>query len=123
MGYDLVVQALLENAPVDLSNLPSDQRKNFDDSAEDLRERNFYLEAAKIFSMTGNREKLLDLGRDCLKNKNLGVAFFAFNAAKEKGGLNKTGEEFLKVPDVKAALSCFEAAENVMMVSFLKENF
>ena len=122
-GYSLIVNSILEGKSIDLSMLPPDQRKNFDLAGDDLVERGFFLEAAKVFNMTQNLEKLKFVAEFCLKEKKLEIAFFAFNALNEKEGLDKTGEAFLQVPDVKKALLCFESAENDMMVSFIRENF
>ena len=124
MGYDLLVRAILEDkTTIDMSTLPEDQKKQFDEAAKDLRDRGFFLDAAKIFSMTKNKEQLVMLAKYCLKEKNLAVAFFAFDAVKEREGLNATGEAYLQVPEVESALKCFEAAGNGMMVQFIRENF
>ena len=122
-GYDLVVRAILEGKAIDLSNLPEDQKKNFDLAAEDLDSRGFYLEAAKVFGMTRNFKRLKDVANLCLKEKKLGVAFFAFTILEDVDGLNQTGEAYLRVPDVEGALACYEAAKNEMMSSFIKVNF
>ena len=37
--------------------------------------------------------------------------------------LNKIGEEFMRIGLLANALKAFEAAENKMMVEFIKENF
>ncbi len=122
-GFDLVVNKILEGKPIDLSVLPESQRKNFDISAQELFSRGFYLEAAKVFAMTKNEGKLLEVAQHCLKERKLEVAYYAFNALRNKEGLNRTGEAFLQVPDVSGALSCFEAAQNEMMSSFIRINF
>lgn len=122
-GYNLIVNTILEGKSIDLSKLPEDQKRNFDLAADDLFERGFFLESAKVFNMTQNKVRLKDVAEHCLKEKKLEIAFFAFDALADIEGLNKTGEAFLKVPDVKKALLCFESADNGMMVSFIKENF
>lgn len=123
MSYTLVLKELLKKDNPDLSMLAEQQRENFEKAAEELFEREYYYEAARAFALLKSKEKLLELGKLCLSKKDLAVAYFAFKEAADPEGLNATGEEFLKEPNVGGGLACFEAAGNQEMVAFIRSNF
>ena len=70
-----------------------------------------------------NKSKLLSLGERCFAEKQFHLALRAFELIRDLDKLNKLGEELMKIGLLANALRAFEAAENKMMVQFIKENF
>ncbi|MFA4887200.1 MAG: hypothetical protein WC595_03230 [Candidatus Nanoarchaeia archaeon] len=123
-GFLIIVKKFLEEGTFrDLSQLPPSEKANFDRAAQVLCEREFLIDAARVWQMTNNTEKLKLLAEECLKQKKLEPALVSFNALRDKEGLERTGYAFLQIPEVHNALRAFEAADDTMMVSFLKANF
>src|SRR3989344_321227 len=79
--------------------------------------------AIEVFAALENKMKLIALGDRCFAEKNYMHAHRAYHLGGEKDKLNKVGEEFMRMGLLANALKAFEAAENEMMVAFIKENF
>ena len=65
----------------------------------------------------------MSLGEKCFGEKQLPLAMRAFELIGDSEKLNKVGEEFMRIGLLANALKAFEAADNKMMVQFIKENF
>ncbi len=79
--------------------------------------------AIEVYAALENKTKLNALGDKCFGEKNYMYAHKAYAMVQEKDKLNRVGEEFMKMGLLANALRSFEAADNQMMVQFIKENF
>ena len=79
--------------------------------------------AYEVFSALGNIDKLIELGQACLKDRQIGYALKAFEKADSTDHLNLLGEACLKEGLVSVAMQAYTAANNEMMIQFIRENF
>ena len=79
--------------------------------------------AIEVFSVLENKSKLLNLGDRCFNEKQLPYAMKAYEVIQDTERLDRVGYEFMKIGLLSNALRAFEAANNKMMVQFIKENF
>lgn len=121
--FSLVLKELV-NKDIDKinMNIPEKIVLGFEKTADNYLAKDRILEAIKVFAITKNTKKLIEIGNNCLKSKPE-LAFKAFYYSKDKEGLSKAGEEFLKQGDMKSAFQAFKLAENKEMTEFLLKNF
>ena len=79
--------------------------------------------AIEVFSALDNKAKLIKLGDHCFGEKQYPLSAKAYELAGEKTKLNTVAEEFMRIGLLANALRSFEAADNQMMVQFIRENF
>ncbi len=122
--FNLVLRELInrdvEKEPVEI---PFSLVEKFEQTADNFFEKDFILEAIKAFALTKNKNKLIQIGNNCISRDKKEFAFQAFYFAKDVQGLDKVGNEFLKNGEVEKALMSFKLADNKEMVEFIESNF
>lgn len=122
--FNLVLRDLVEkDIPRLKQNLPESLKLNFEVTANNYLAKDQVLEAIKAFAITDNKEKLNEIGFNCIKKGQRELAFKAFCYSENKEGLSAVGIEFMKQGEVTKATEAFKLAENKEMVSFFTENF
>lgn len=121
--FSLVLKELVNKDIEKLNlNIPESITLEFEKTADNYLAKDRVLEAIKVFAITKNTKRLVEVGNNCIKT-NPELAFKAFYYSKDKEGLSRTGEEFLKQGDIGRAFQAFKFAENKEMTEFLLKNF
>ncbi|MBS3174655.1 hypothetical protein J4440_02135 [Candidatus Woesearchaeota archaeon] len=122
--FNLILKDLISRDldSLNVSSLTDNMKLEFEKTAETYIKNKNYLDAIKVFVITGNKNRLILTGNMCLNENRHYEAFYAFYYSESKNELNKIGERLLQIPDVKTALKAFKKAENSEMTSFIEAN-
>jgi len=122
--FNLVLRELI-NKDIEKINLdlPQDIIIEFEKTADNYLNKYMTLEAIKVFAITNNVDKLNIIGNDCILKDKPDLALKAFYYSKNKGGLSKTGMEFLKLGEIENGLIAFKLANDQEMIDFITKNF
>ena len=121
--YNLVVRALIENGVTDCYMLDSNKIKEFEEVAEKMYNNGALLESIKVYTMTKNKKKLIELGKEALEKHKIEYAFEAFKSAKDTEGLIKAGNAFLCEGRIRNAYYCFKLSGDEIMMKFFEANW
>jgi len=80
-------------------------------------------EAAEVFALAGNQEKLWDHGRWFMEQQRYGLAALFLRHVARHDILEDLAAKCLERNDVKGAKAIYEVLQNTQMVRFLEENF
>lgn len=121
-----IVEKILKDGinSVNLSMLDvSARRRILSDAGEKLYRQNRFLEAIEIMTKANNIEKLTELGDSFLSENKIGLATLCFIPTKDKQRLNNAAVMCIGLKDYKLAAKAYEAADNMQMASFIRQNF
>jgi hypothetical protein len=120
--FNLILHSIIEQNNENIK-IPEELKPRFEETAENYIKKDMILEAIKVFILTKNENKLIELGKLSLSKGENYNAFKAFQSIKNIEGLNKVADEFLKQGETNNALVAFKGADNQEMIKFLEENF
>jgi len=121
--YNLVVRALIEKGEVDCSMLDPQKIKEFEEVAEKMYSNGALAESISVYAMTGNKTRLLELGKEALEKNKIEWAFNAFRSAKDPKGLIDAGNAFLGEGRIRNAYYCFKLSGDPVMIQFFEANW
>jgi len=121
--YNLVVRALMEKGVVDCSMLGSQRIKEFEEVAQKMHSNGALPEAIRVYAMTKNKAKLIELGKEALEGNKIECAFEAFRSAEDPKGLIEAGNLFLGEGRVRNAYYCFKLSGDETMMKFFEANW
>lgn len=122
--YTLILKDLLKKdlSEIQTQGLSENLKKEFEKTAENFIQKEFYEDAIKVFAITKNKERLKRLGEELLQKNKLVYSLKAFLNSENKDGLNKIGMTLMSNGDVKEAYMAFKHSENTEMIRFIEEN-
>ncbi len=122
--FNLVLKNLISKdiSQINTAAFSESLKTEFDKTAATYVTHGNFLNAIKVFALTGNKNKLIETGNVCLKNNLPYEAFYAFFYADDKENLDKVGNLFMQIPDVENSLKAFKKSGNQEMVMFIEEN-
>jgi len=120
--FNLILKELIKREEFN-SNITDSLKQEFEKTAESYVQKGNLLDATKVFAITKNKEKLIQVAELCLKENKPYDAYSGFYYADDAEGLNKLGYIFLNLPDLNAALKCFKKSNNSEMILFIESNF
>ena len=125
MEHPIVEKILKEGIKsVNLSMLSEDARKRIlRDVAEKLYRENKFLEAIDILAKLNEIEKLTKWGDMFLSENKSELATLCFLPTKDKQRLNSAAVLCIQSKNYRMAAKAYEAAENLQMASFIRQNF
>ncbi len=123
MSFAMVVRELVNSPNPDISMLNPEMISSLEDEGWKMFKDNFVVESIKLFTLTGNVNRLVQIGESCLKNGHLVWAFHALRSTKNLELLTELGMRFISDNDKEMAKKCFVAAGNEEMLVFLDRNF
>jgi hypothetical protein len=123
--FVLMVRSLLEKGDenVDTSSLSDTLKKEIERVADRFAANSSYLEAIQTYALVGNTEKLVKLGKECLKKAKNEYAFEAFKHSKNMDGLVDVGSAFLGEGKLRNAYVAYKLSGNQEMIQFFETNW
>ena len=121
-----IVEKILKDGinSVNLSMLDEDARKKIlSDVSEKLYKQNKFAESIEIMAKANDTEKLTKLGDLFLSEKKVELATLCFIPTKDKQRLNSAAVLCIQSKNYKLAAKAYEAADNMQMASFIRQNF
>lgn len=125
MEHPIVAKILKEGiSSVDLSMLDKTrENKILNYLGERLYKLNKVSEAAIILEKAGNFETLTEMGDELLVQSKAELAALCFIPTKDKERLNNVAILCMKAMNFELAAKSYEAAGNLEMANFLKNNY
>ncbi|MBI1934975.1 hypothetical protein HYS31_00900 [Candidatus Woesearchaeota archaeon] len=125
MNHPIVEKILKDGInSVNLSMLDeATKKKILGDVGDKLFRQHRFIEAIDIIARANDAEKLIKLGDLFLLDNKGELAALCFIPTKDKQRLNSAAAKCVEAQNYKLAAMAYEAAENVQMASFMKENF
>ena len=125
MEHPIVEKILKEGInSVNLSMLDESARKKIlSDVSEKLYKQNKFAESIEIMAKANDTEKLTKLGDLFLSEKKVELATLCFIPTKDKQRLNSAAVLCIQSKNYKLAAKAYEAADNMQMASFIRQNF
>ena len=125
MEHPIVEKILKEGInSVNLSMLDESARKKIlSDVSEKLYKQNKFAESIEIMAKANDTEKLTKLGDLFLSEKKVELATLCFIPTKDKQRLNGAAVLCIQSKNYKLAAKAYEAADNMQMASFIRQNF
>ncbi len=121
-----IVEKILKDgiSSVNLSMLDESARKKIlSDVGERLFRQNRYAEAIEIMAKSNDIEKLIRLGDAFLSESKIELAALCFIPTKDRQRLNNAAVLCIQSGNYKLAAKAYEAADNLQMASFIRQNF
>ena len=125
MDHPIVEKIMKEGIrSVNLSMLDETARKRIlNEVAEKLYKENKFLDAVEILAKSNEKEKLVKWGDSFLSEGRTELAALCFIPTKDKQRLNNAAVLCIRSKNYRMAAEAYEAADNLQMASFIKENF
>ncbi|HLC86159.1 MAG TPA: hypothetical protein VJG30_02655 [Candidatus Nanoarchaeia archaeon] len=122
--YTLILKDLLKKdlSEIQTQGLSENLKKEFEKTAENFIQKEFYEDAIKTFAITKNFERLEKLGNELILKNKLNYALKSFLYSKNKEGLDKVGMALISNGDVKEAYLAFKNSDNIEMIKFIEKN-
>jgi len=123
--FSLLVRSLLDKGidKVDTSSLSPTMKSEFEKVAQKFVANGSYVDAIGTYAMIGKIDKLIEIGKICLKKCKNEWAFEAFKYADDKEGLVDVGSSFLGEGRLRDAYVAFKLSGNQEMINFFEVNF
>ena len=121
-----IVEKILKDGinSVNLSMLDEDARKKIlSDVGEKLYRQNKFAEAIDIMAKANDIEKLIKLGDSFLTESKIELATLCFIPTKDKQRLNSAAVLCIQAKKYELAAKAYEAADNLQMSTFIRQNF
>ena len=125
MEHPIVEKILKEGiSSVNLSMLDESARKRIlSDVSERLCKQNKFVEAIEMMATSNDIDKLTKLGDSFLAESKIELATLCFIPTKDKQRLNSAAVLCIQSKKYRLAAKAYEAADNIQMSSFIKQNF
>src|SRR3989338_717471 len=122
--YTLILKDLLKKdlSEIQTQGLSENLKKEFEKTAENFIQKEFYEDAIKTFAITKNFERLEKLGNELILKNKLNYALKSFLYSKNKECLDKVGMALISNGDVKEAYLAFKNSDNIEMIKFIEKN-
>ena len=123
--FVLMVRSLLEKGldKVDTTNLSPNMKEEIGKVAEKFLSNGSYFDAVGAFILSGKKDRLVFVGRECFKKKKYEAAFNSFKCAEDSEGLIDVGNAFLGEGRLRDAYSAFKLSKNEEMIQLFEVNF
>lgn len=121
-----IVEKILKSgiSSVNLSMLDESARKKIlSDVGERLFRQGRHAEAVEILAKSNDIERLTKLGDSFLSENKIELAALCFIPTKDKQRLNNAAVLCIQSGNYKLAAKAYEAADNIQMASFIRQNF
>ena len=121
-----IVEKILKHGinSVNLSMLDESARKKIlGDAGEKLYRQSKFIEAIEIIAKANDIEKLIKIGDSFLAENKIELAALCFIPTKDKQRLNSVAVWCIQSKNYRLAAKAYEAADNMQMASFIRQNF
>ena len=125
MDHPIVEKILKEGVKsVNLSMLDEKSRKKIlTDVGDKLYRQGRILEAIELLTQAKDMDRLLSLGDIFLSENKAELAALCFIPTRDKERLNKAAVMCIEAKNYLLAAKAYEAADNLQMAKFIKQNF